>query len=279
MSSRLRAFLATRVALRYDDTAAGIDEQQEFEAVYGPLDDGLDLDAETVVDFDDRDFRPEAPAGAAYVLPAAPIGDAKFFAQAGKDVQARLVANRALEIFRNKQLKLTSRPGETAGGFARTLRRGRPGKADAEAAKLKERLEAKRTGSRTRSSSRSGASRSSTRRRSRGRRTSDHRRGSGARCAVRRQAQRALDHERGRLGRVEARPDGDSSQRRRPPRRRCSRRQDDLTELEQEILDEVTAIDEKWKTVAGETIETVAIRLEATDVRVTDVRLVWVPVD
>ncbi len=33
---------------------------------------GLDLDAETVVDFDDRDFRPDAPAGAAYVLPSAP---------------------------------------------------------------------------------------------------------------------------------------------------------------------------------------------------------------
>ena len=55
--------------------------------------------------------------------------------------------------------------------------------------------------------------------------------------------------------------------------------QDDaLTEIEQEIVDEVTAIDDKWKTVA-ENIETVSIRLEATDVRVTDVRLVWVPVD
>ena len=125
--TRLRAFLATRVALRYDDTAAGIDEQQEFEALYGPLDGGLDLDAETVVDFDDRDFRPDAPAGAAYVLPAAPIGEAKFFAQAGKDVQARLVANRALEVFRNKQLKLTSRPGETQEAFLAALRRGRPG--------------------------------------------------------------------------------------------------------------------------------------------------------
>ena len=40
----------------------------------------------------------------------------------------------------------------------------------------------------------------------------------------------------------------------------------------------MTAIDDKWKAVA-ETIETVSIRLEATDVRVTDVRLVWVPVD
>ena len=33
--SRLQAFVAARVSLRYDDSAAGVDEQQEFEAVYG----------------------------------------------------------------------------------------------------------------------------------------------------------------------------------------------------------------------------------------------------
>src|SRR6185312_13469758 len=50
-SSRLRAFLAARVSLRYDDSTAGVDEQQEFEAVYGPLDGGVDLDSETQVDY------------------------------------------------------------------------------------------------------------------------------------------------------------------------------------------------------------------------------------
>ena len=142
--TRLHAFVATRVSLRYDDTAAGIDEQQEFEALYGPLDGGLDLDSETVVDFDDRDFRADAPAGATYVLPAAPVGEAKFFAQAGKDVQARLVANRALEIFRNKQLKLASRPGETEEAFLARCDEAGQAKADEEAVKLKERLEAKK---------------------------------------------------------------------------------------------------------------------------------------
>ena len=105
---------------------------------------GLDLDSETVVDFDDRDFRADAPAGATYVLPAAPVGEAKFFAQAGKDVQARLVANRALEIFRNKQLKLASRPGETEEAFLARCDEAGQVKADAEAVKLKERLEAKK---------------------------------------------------------------------------------------------------------------------------------------
>jgi hypothetical protein len=50
----------------------------------------------------------------------------------------------------------------------------------------------------------------------------------------------------------------------------------DLEELEQEILDDVAEIDERWREVASD-VETLAIRLEATDVHVTSLRLVWVP--
>ncbi len=53
---------------------------------------------------------------------------------------------------------------------------------------------------------------------------------------------------------------------------------DDLEEIEQEIVDEVTEIDARWRATA-ETVEAVSIRLEATDVRVTEARLVWVPLD
>ena len=77
--TRLRAFVAARVSLRYDDTAAGVDERQEYEALYGPLDGGLDLDTETAVDFDDRDFRTEPPRGGAFVLPGAPIAEGSFW--------------------------------------------------------------------------------------------------------------------------------------------------------------------------------------------------------
>ena len=37
-------------------------------------------------------------------------------------------------------------------------------------------------------------------------------------------------------------------------------------------------IDERWQTTADE-IDTLTIRLEATDVRVLETRLVWVPSD
>jgi hypothetical protein len=54
--------------------------------------------------------------------------------------------------------------------------------------------------------------------------------------------------------------------------------QDDLAELEQEIADEVAEIDERWR-AAAEEVDTLSIRLEATDVRVVETRLVWVPTD
>jgi len=47
-------------------------------------------------------------------------------------------------------------------------------------------------------------------------------------------------------------------------------------EGEQELLDEVAEIDEKWAAKA-DAIETVPIRLEAGDVRVVETTLVWVP--
>ena len=65
--ARLRAFVAMRVSLRYDDTAADLDETQEYEALFGPLDSGLDLGTETAVDFDDRDFRPDPVAALPFV--------------------------------------------------------------------------------------------------------------------------------------------------------------------------------------------------------------------
>ncbi len=277
--TRLRAFLATRVALRYDDTAAGIDEQQEFEAVYGPLDGGLDLNAETVIDFDDRDFGPNAPAGAAYVLPTAPISDAKFYAQAGKDVQARLVANRALEVFRNKQLKLTSRPGESQDAFLQRCDGAGRDLADAETVKLTKRLEAKKD--------RLENALALAQRRveeldtqTKSRQANELITGAGAVLGALFGGKRSARSITSAVGSVASKhgQTATSSQRRGTAEAKAQQTTDDLEQLEQEILDEVAAIDDKWKTI-GETIDTVAIRLEATDVRVTDVRLVWVPVD
>jgi hypothetical protein len=276
-STRLRAFLAARVGLRYDDSAAGIDEQQEFEALYGPLDGGLDLDSETVVDFDDRDFRVEAPAGCAYVLPQAAIAEAKLFAQAAKDIQARLVANSALELYRNKALKLTSRPGESEEDFTARCDAAGQAKADAEAAKIRDRLEAKQDRLQN-------ALELSQRRveeldtQTKSRQANELITGAGAVLGALFGGRRSARSITTAVGSVASRhgQSATSVQRRDTAEAKVQQTTDDLQQLEQEILDEVAEIDEKWR-ITAESVEPVSIRLEATDVRVTDTRLVWVP--
>ena len=69
-----------------------------------------------------------------------------------------------------------------------------------------------------------------------------------------------------------------TQERKRTAEEKAERTRDELTELEQEILDEVAAIDEKWQATADE-VDTLQVRLEATDVRVLETRVVWVPSD
>jgi Helicase HerA, central domain len=277
--TRLHAFLATRVALRYDDAAAGIDEVEEFEALYGPLDNGLDLDDETVVDFDDRDFGPTPPAGAGYVLPTARVAEAKFFTQAAKDVRARLVANRALEIFRNRQLKLISRPGESEEAFLQRCDEAGQVRADEEAVKLTKRLEAKKD----RLEKALGLARRRVEEldtQTKSRQANELITGAGAVLGALFGGKRSARSITSAVGSVASKhgQSATSSARRDTAEAKVHQTTDDLAELEQEILDEVAAIDEKWRDVA-KAVEPLAIRLEATDVRVTDVRLVWVPAD
>ena len=198
-STRLRAFLAARVSLRYDDSAANVDEQEEFEAVYGPLDGGLDLGSETQVDYDDRDFAASPPPGVTFVLPQAPVAEPRFFAQTAKDIQRTLVERRPLELQRNRTLKLVSRPGESPEDFAVRCDAAAQERADAEAAKIRDRLEAKRDRFERRAGPGATTGRGARHRHADppGERA-DRRRRCGARSAVRRKAQRPLDGERGR---------------------------------------------------------------------------------
>ena len=50
----------------------------------------------------------------------------------------------------------------------------------------------------------------------------------------------------------------------------------DLAELERELAAEITAITTKWDAVAAE-VETVPIRLESSDAKVTSTTLLWIP--
>jgi hypothetical protein len=280
--TQLRAFLAARLSLRFDDAKADLDTTEEWEALYGPLDSGLDLDDETQVDYDERDFAPEPPPGAAYVAPEAPIADAAFFKEAGKEIERRIGDSRTLTVYRNRPLKLYSRPGETEEQFAARADESAQAAADDETAKIRDRLEARRD--------RLEKALETARRRSeeleveqKSRTTTELLAGAGTvlsvllggrgRSRTIASAGRAIGSAASRRG-MTAR----AGERRRTAEEKIEASEQSLEELEQEILDEVAEIDEEWDEKARE-IDSIEVRLESSDVRLVELALVWVPTD
>ena len=275
--ARLRAYLAARVSIRFDDAKAALDEREEYEALYGPLDEGLDLDRETVVDFDDRDFVAAAPDPAGYVIPAVPIDQSSFFRAAERDIARRLAARQALELHRNAKLKLTSRPGETPEEFAQRCDEAAQAAADAEAAKIRDRLEARQD--------RLEAALAQAQRRvqelsldERTRETHELAAGAGAILGALLGGRRRTRSIAGALGGTASRRGtaARAAERRRTAEAKAAQVEDDLQEIEQQIVEEVQEIDAKWREVAT-TIDAVSIRPEAADVGVERLTLVWVP--
>jgi hypothetical protein len=273
---RLRAYLAARVSIRFDDAKAAVDEHEEYEALYGPLDEGLDLERETVVDFDDRDFAAAAPDGAGYVLPDAPIAEASFFRDAERAIVRRLAARQTLELHRNAKLKLTSRPGETLEAFTQRCDLAAQDAADAETAKIRERLEARRD--------KLESAMAQAQRRveelsldERTRQTNELAAGAGAILGALLGGRRRTRSIAGALGGAASRRGtaARAAERLRTAEAKVAQVQDDLQEIEQEILDEVQEIDAKWREVAL-AVDTVTIRPESADVDVDRLTLVWV---
>ena len=277
---RLQPFVAARVSLRFDEAKAGLDATQEWEALYGPIESELDLDRETVVDYDDRDLRPEPLDGGAYVLPGVALDDASFFRDVSRRIQRRVVDTQTLELFRNAELGLWSRPGETREQFAARADEAAKTAADEETAKIRDRLEARRDRlERALETARRKVEEASAEQSSR--RSTELLSGLGSVVGVLlggradtrtiARAGRALGGAASRRGMTTR-----AAERRRTAEERVEQAEADLEELEAEILDEVAEIDEKWAAKA-EAIETVPIRLEAGDVRVVETALVWVP--
>ncbi len=278
--TRLAAYLAARVTLRFDDTRAGIDVTEEWEALYGPLAEALDLESAAQVDIDERDFGAEAPAGTVYVLPPAAIAEERFFREARRSIQQRLVDEKTLEVLHNPALKLYSRPGETEEAFLARADEVAQAKADEETARIRDRLEAKQD--------RLEAALATARRRAeeleseqRSRWATEVIAGAGSVLGVLlggRDSTRTIARAGRAAGSAASRRgmSDRAGERRRTAEEKAASTEAALEELEQEILDEVAEIDAKWDEKARE-LETIEVRPEASDVRVIELSLVWVP--
>jgi hypothetical protein len=274
---RLQAALVARCRMLFDDDKAGLREQHEWEAVLFPLAGEVHGDEAVEVDYDARDLRAEAPAGASYVLPAVDLRRRAYFSAARKAIQDHIARTETFELRVNPKLKLYSRPGEAAEDFAARCRRAADDQADAEADKIR--------GSIATRAERVRDAIARAEDRVREAESDRSRRGVDAVISVggglldsllggRKSTKRILST----IGRASSKGGMTkaANERLASARNRLEEGKADLQELEDELADELREIADRWDEHAG-AVEVLQVPLEKVDVTVEELALVWVP--
>lgn len=264
---RLQAGAVARVALRYDEAKADLVHDEEYEAVIFPLPVAPAEVAPLAVDFDDRDFAAPVPQGGGYALPEAPVGTKTYWSSLARALQDHLVRTRSVRISANPELKLYSRVGESQEDFIARCRTAAREAADAKTAALRNKYEGKLRTMQSRLETAQSKIQAAESARSAqmldsvgsvlGGFLGGRRSASAIASAARRH--QAASH---RVDQAALRADDLSRQ---------------LAELESGFADEVAQIDAEWQQKAA-AVSPLDIPLEKSDVRVTDMRLVWIPV-
>lgn len=265
---------AATVNLLYDDTAAGVNHQEVFEAIVFPLGPVLSADSVREVDHDVRDFRPEAPDGATFESPEVGIETKKFWTGLETDLKNHLVGTRKVTVFKNSDLKLYSRPGETREDFTARAAEAAEQAADDALVKMKERYQARID-------------------RARATLARAENRVVELESAASSKQQEELLSGAGDLlgallgGRKRSNPLGQAARRRSATQTARDRAENagesldderaEVIALEQELAEEIATLTEEQREKASR-IEEVEIPLEKTDIRVAELKLVWIPI-
>ncbi len=261
------------VHLLYDDTNAGVDHREIFEAVLHPLGAGFDPDSLWQVDHDPRDFVAEAP-DLPYRITDAALDSKSYWAGLATALRDHLTAQLEVTVFKNPTLKLYSRVGESEQDFRARCEEAADASLDAEIAKLKDTFQTRIE-------------------RVQDQLAAADRRVNELEVDVSGRKQTELLSTAGDLlgaflggrstGRALSRAASRRSQTRSTQQRletasaKVSDKQAELDALEDELADEIQSATDKWSGVAGE-VETVEVGLEKTDVRVDPLTLAWIPV-
>lgn len=275
---RLQPALAVRVGLIFDERAAKLRHTDEWEAIIPVGPDGFDVDGAIPVDFDDRDFATDAPDGSVYVLPPDDI-TATDIRKVPSAIKNRLVADETLTLLRNTELKLWSRPGETAEAFAARCGEAAEAGADAAAGKIRDRLEAKRDkveAALAKAEDRVAELETQ----------ADGRKqqqwvevgssilggllGGRSRSRGLASAARRMSSSRRQSASTEARLESAEN--------RAAEKIEELEELEADLQDAMIEIDDEWTSKAA-AVEEVEVPLEKSDITVDDPILVWLPIE
>lgn len=275
---KLQPVLAARINLLFDETKADLRHTEEWEAIIPLTGDSIDVDEAISVDFDDRDFTTEAPESPVYVLPQFNL-TATAIKKVGSQLKTKLATGETLELMRNTELKLYSRPGESAEEFALRCEAAADEGADAAADKIRVRLEKKRD-------SVEAALAKAEDRVAELEVQADGRKQQqlidigtsvlggllGGRSKTRGMASAARRMSSG------SRQKASTEARLETAQNRAAEKIGELEELEADLQDAVIEIDDEWSAKA-EAVEPFEVPLEKTDINVDDLMLVWLPVE
>jgi hypothetical protein len=273
VSPRHQAALVATLSLLYDDTRAGVEHREEWEAVITPLTDPFDAAAAVSVDHDPRDFKPDPPPGATFLLPGAPIGSKTFFRSAEAALKDHLDWTGNITIWRNSDLGLYSRVGETRDDFEERCARTADDAADEAASDLRDKYETRLERARDQFEAAerrareievdvSGAKRSE---------WTDLAGTVIDFLSGRRSARRVTTAARQRAS-VKSK-----QQRLRSARAKTADREEAIEELAEELEEELEDLATEWEDKAR-AIEQLDIGLERTDISVKEIILAWIPV-
>ncbi len=271
--TRLEAAAVATVNLLYDDTKASVSHQEVFEAVVFPLAPVITPDLVKEVDHDSRDFRADPPIGASYTLPDVAIDTKAFWNGINSSLTTHLVGARKVIVFKNDALKLYSRPGESREDFlARTTTAAEQARDEA-IAKLKDKYRTRLERAQTALSK--AENRVADLQATAGsKQTEELLSGAGDLIGVLFGGKKSNP-----LGGAARRRSASSQAKARAENARTALEDDkaELLDLEADLQDEVADLDDEFVAKA-DSIEEVEIPLEKTDVKVAEMKLVWVPI-
>ena len=271
-STTLKPVVAATVNLLYDEAPAKIEHREVFEAILTMPGEPLTDQNVVAVDHDPRDFTATAPGSAQFNVPEQAMRKASFWTKMRTDLTEYLVASRRIHIWKNPGLKLYSRVGELESDFrARSIMAANE-EADRAIASLRDKYRVRIEGVRDelavadRRVAELDADIEAQRQEEvvsgagdlLGAILGGRRRNTISRAASRRTQTRQTEARRDKAAGAKA------------------NKLADLADLEADLADEVVAITSKWDDIAS-LVEQVEIPLEKVDVKVAEMKLVWVP--
>ncbi|HKY46436.1 MAG TPA: hypothetical protein VJQ79_00510, partial [Acidimicrobiia bacterium] len=270
----LKPMVAATVNLLYDESPAKVEHREVFEAIL--TNPGMPLTDQNVitVDHDPRDFTPIPPDGARFARPEQPIGKTSFWTGLRTALVDHLVATRRISVWKNPGLKIYSRVGELESEFRSRCIEAANDQSDRAIASLRDKYRVRIDGVRDQlavADRRLADLESDIEARRQeevvsgagdllGALLGGRRRNTISRAASRRSQTRQKEARRAKAAGTKA------------------DKLADLAELEAELADDVLTITSKWDDMAA-LIEPVEIPLEKVDVKVAEIKLVWVPTE